>query len=69
MPESSTVPWECCLYVPKDLRAVTVSRRTLRLILAVHGLIRPADTAELLATELVGGGAAARGVGRRPRTA
>lgn len=30
-----------------------VSRRTLRLILTVHGLIRLADTAELLATGLV----------------
>ncbi|WP_406126300.1 ATP-binding protein [Streptomyces sp. NBC_00989] len=55
MPEIPTppVPWEYCLYVPNDLRAVTVSRRTLRLILTVHGLIRLADTAELLATELV----------------
>ncbi|MFJ8358777.1 ATP-binding protein [Streptomyces sp. NPDC093984] len=34
-------------------RAVTVSRRTLRLILTMHGLIRLVDTAELLATELV----------------
>lgn len=31
----------------------TISRRTLRLILTVHGLIHLADTAELLATELV----------------
>jgi len=53
MPENPPVPWEYCLYIPSDLRAVTVSRRTLRLILTVHGLIRLADTAELLATELV----------------
>ena len=53
MPENQPAPWEYCLYIPSDLRAVTVSRRTLRLILTVHGLIRLADTAELLATELV----------------
>ncbi|MFB7929308.1 ATP-binding protein [Streptomyces sp. NPDC056039] len=51
MPENE--PWEYTLYIPNDPRAVTVSRRTLRLILTVHGLIRLADTAELLATELV----------------
>jgi anti-sigma regulatory factor (Ser/Thr protein kinase) len=33
--------------------AVTISRRTLRLILTMHGLIHLVDTAELLATELV----------------
>ncbi|MFF0104879.1 ATP-binding protein [Streptomyces hirsutus] len=57
MPESepidSTPPWEYTLHIPNDLRAVTVSRRTLRLILTMHGLIRLVDTAELLATELV----------------
>ncbi|GGV71080.1 MULTISPECIES: ATP-binding protein [Streptomyces] len=46
-------PWEYCLYIPNDPRAVTVSRRTLRLILTMHGLIRLVDLAELLATELV----------------
>ncbi|WP_320779470.1 ATP-binding protein [Streptomyces sp. CRN 30] len=51
MPE--TAPWEYTLYIPNDLRAVTVSRRTLRLILTVHGLIRLVDTAELLAAELI----------------
>ena len=51
MPE--TEPWEYTLYIPNDVRAVTVSRRTLRLILTMHGLINLADTAELLATELV----------------
>lgn len=51
MPE--TAPWEYTLYIPNDVRAVTVSRRTLRLILTMHGLISLADTAELLATELV----------------
>lgn len=51
MPE--TEPWEYSLSIPHDPRAVTVCRRTLRLILTVHGLIRLVDTAELLATELV----------------
>ncbi|MET9835457.1 ATP-binding protein [Streptomyces sp. NPDC006385] len=51
MPE--TEPWEYTLYIPNDVRAVTVSRRTLRLILTLHGLINLVDTAELLAAELV----------------
>src|SRR4051794_11436229 len=51
MPEND--PWEYTLYIPNDVRAVTVARRTLRLILTMHGLIRLVDTAELLATELV----------------
>ncbi|MGQ4385531.1 ATP-binding protein [Streptomyces sp. SAS_270] len=46
-------PWEYMLYIPQDPRAVTVCRRTLRLILTMHGLIRLTDVAELLATELV----------------
>ncbi|KOU63930.1 ATPase [Streptomyces sp. MMG1533] len=50
---SETEPWEYTLSIPHDPRAVTVCRRTLRLILTMHGLIRLADTAELLATELV----------------
>ncbi|MGW0881191.1 ATP-binding protein [Streptomyces sp. NPDC002671] len=49
MPET----WDYTLYVPNDLRAVTICRRTLRLILTMHGLIGLADTAELLAAELV----------------
>ncbi|MFJ4549452.1 ATP-binding protein [Streptomyces sp. NPDC088817] len=53
MPEDVSEPWEYCLSIPNDLRAVTVSRRTLRLILTMHGLIRLVDVAELLATELV----------------
>ncbi|GGL89771.1 ATPase [Streptomyces fumigatiscleroticus] len=53
MPETVGAPWEYTLYIPNDLRAVTVSRRTLRLILTVHGLIRLVDVAELLATELI----------------
>ncbi|MCX5248199.1 ATP-binding protein [Streptomyces sp. NBC_00201] len=53
MLESESDPWEYSLYIPNDPRAVTVCRRTLRLILTMHGLIRLVDTAELLATELV----------------
>ncbi|MCD7443823.1 ATP-binding protein [Streptomyces lincolnensis] len=53
MPESESAPWEYSLYIPNDPRAVTVSRRTLRLILTMHGLIRLVDLAELLAAELV----------------
>ncbi|MFF5017710.1 ATP-binding protein [Streptomyces sp. NPDC001165] len=45
--------WDYTLYIPNDLRAVTICRRTLRLILTMHGLIGLVDTAELLATELV----------------
>ncbi|MDQ1047284.1 ATP-binding protein [Streptomyces sp. V4I2] len=51
MPENE--PWEYSLSIPNDPRAVTVCRRTLRLILTLHGLITLVDTAELLATELV----------------
>ncbi|MCZ0209316.1 ATP-binding protein [Streptomyces sp. UMAF16] len=51
MPENET--WDYTLYIPNDLRAVTVCRRTLRVILATHELTALADTAELLATELV----------------
>ncbi|MEV7860708.1 ATP-binding protein [Streptomyces hirsutus] len=51
MPESES--WEYSLYIPNDPRAVTISRRTLRLILTMHGLIRLVDVAELLATELI----------------
>ncbi|MFJ4622540.1 ATP-binding protein [Streptomyces sp. NPDC088812] len=53
MPENDTDSWEYSLYVPNDPRAVTVSRRTLRAVLALHGLAGVTDTAELLATELV----------------
>ncbi|MFJ5835593.1 ATP-binding protein [Streptomyces shenzhenensis] len=49
MPET----WDYTLYIPNDLRAVTVCRRTLRPILTLHGLIGLVDTAELLAAELV----------------
>lgn len=49
MPE----PWKYTLSIPHDPRAVTVCRRTLRLVLTMHGLIGLVDVAELLATELV----------------
>ncbi|MEU0048684.1 ATP-binding protein [Streptomyces sp. NPDC006309] len=51
MPENDA--WDYTLYIPNDLRAVSVCRRTLRLILTMHGLIGLVDTAELLAAELV----------------
>ncbi|MFD4408985.1 ATP-binding protein [Streptomyces sp. NPDC058476] len=53
MPENETEAWEYSLYIPNDPRAVTVCRRTLRLILTLHGLIGFVDVAELLAAELV----------------
>ncbi|MFK4064737.1 ATP-binding protein [Streptomyces sp. NPDC029674] len=46
-------PWEYTLYIPHDLRAVTICRRTLRLVLAAHGLPHFSEVAELLAAELV----------------
>ncbi|MBN0044244.1 ATP-binding protein [Streptomyces actuosus] len=51
MPENE--PWEYALHIPNDPRAVTVCRRTLRLVLTLHGLIGLVDVAELLAAELV----------------
>ncbi|MGW4322254.1 ATP-binding protein [Streptomyces sp. NPDC004684] len=53
MPENAPTAWEYSLHIPNDPRAVTVTRRTLRLILTLHGLIGLVDTAELLATELI----------------
>ncbi len=53
MPENDREPWEYWLHVPNDLRAVSISRRTLRLILTAHDLPNLTDTAELLATELL----------------
>ncbi|MFH8608674.1 ATP-binding protein [Streptomyces sp. NPDC018029] len=49
----SSEPWEYTLYIPHDPRAVTICRRTLRLILSLHCLPQLSDMAELLATELV----------------
>ncbi|MFI0090432.1 ATP-binding protein [Streptomyces bobili] len=54
MPEITPTPsWEYSLSLPNDLRAVPISRRTLRLILTMYGLIHLVDTAELIASELV----------------
>ncbi|MEU6015386.1 ATP-binding protein [Streptomyces sp. NPDC047515] len=53
-PVSTDAPWEYTLYIPHDSRAVTVSHRTLRLILALRDLLPLSETAELVATELVG---------------
>ena len=41
MPASE--PWTYALHIPQDDRAVTVCRRTVRLILTLHGLIRTPD--------------------------
>ncbi|ANS66011.1 hypothetical protein SLINC_3787 [Streptomyces lincolnensis] len=51
--EAQPESWEYVLHIPNDPRAVTISRRTLRLILTMHGLITLVDLAELLAAELV----------------
>ncbi|MEU9184788.1 ATP-binding protein [Streptomyces sp. NPDC048484] len=53
MPQNATESWEYTISIPNDPRAVTVCRRTLRLILTIHGLIRLTDVAELLAAELI----------------
>ncbi|MEU1030948.1 ATP-binding protein [Streptomyces mirabilis] len=52
-PRTAPAPWEYTLYIPNDPRAVTICRRTLRLILAAHDLPQFTEAAELLATELV----------------
>ncbi|MFJ4685937.1 ATP-binding protein [Streptomyces sp. NPDC091377] len=73
MSERASEAWDYTLYIPNDPRAVTVCRRTLRLILTLHGLVQLVDTAELLAAELVGNavrhtpGPAALRVRRNPR--
>jgi anti-sigma regulatory factor (Ser/Thr protein kinase) len=53
MPETTSDSWEYSLSLPNDLRAVPISRRTLRLILTMYGLIHLVDAAELIASELV----------------
>ena len=53
MPETTPDSWEYSLSLPNDLRAVPISRRTLRLVLTVYGLVHLVDTAELIASELV----------------
>ncbi|MGW0563532.1 ATP-binding protein [Streptomyces sp. NPDC003016] len=53
MQNDEEAPWEYMLYVPHDPRAVSVCRRTLRLVLTTHHLAHLADRAELLASELI----------------
>lgn len=48
-----TPPWAYTLQLPRDPRAPGVARATLRTVLRVHGMARLAETAELLAGELV----------------
>ncbi|MFJ3498176.1 ATP-binding protein [Streptomyces sp. NPDC086091] len=50
---TSAEPWEYSLQIPNDPKAVPVCRRTLRLILTVHGLAHLAEPAELITSELV----------------
>ncbi|MFJ9585256.1 ATP-binding protein [Streptomyces acidicola] len=52
-PTTPNKPWTYSLSIPNDPRAVTICRRTLRLILALHDLPQLPEAAELLATELV----------------
>jgi anti-sigma regulatory factor (Ser/Thr protein kinase) len=52
MPRNDDEPWEYTLYTAHDPRAITIGRRTLRLILTAHGLPHLTEAAELLATEL-----------------
>lgn len=46
-------PWSYTLSLPNDPRATPVARRTLRLVLTLHGLPHLVEAAELLAAELV----------------
>ncbi|MEL3950298.1 ATP-binding protein [Streptomyces sp. LNU-CPARS28] len=53
MPNDAAQLWEYVIHIPHDPRAVTLCRHTLRVALALHGLARVTDIAELLATELL----------------
>ncbi|MCP3821027.1 ATP-binding protein [Streptomyces sp. A3M-1-3] len=46
-------PWAYTLQLPHDPRAPRIARTTLRAVLRTHGMTELADTAELLASELV----------------
>lgn len=48
-----TPPWTYSLQLPQDPRAPGIARHTLRAVLNAHSLARLAETAELLASELV----------------
>ncbi|MFD3682647.1 ATP-binding protein [Streptomyces sp. NPDC058613] len=45
--------WAYTLQLPHDPRAAGIARSTVRAVLRSHGMPEPADTAELLASELV----------------
>ncbi|MFG2293578.1 ATP-binding protein [Streptomyces sp. NPDC048603] len=53
MPVTVSPTWSYTLQLPQDPRAPGIARRTLRSVLDVHAMGALADTAELLAGELV----------------
>ncbi|MCM2412732.1 ATP-binding protein [Streptomyces sp. RKAG290] len=54
MPTATVAPpWTYTLQLPQDPRAPGVARATLRNVLRAHGMSELAETAELLASELV----------------
>lgn len=53
MQNDEEAPWEYTLYIPHDPRAVSICRRTLRLVLTTHHLAHLVDLAEFLASELI----------------
>lgn len=54
MPTATVAPpWTYTLQLPQDPRAPGVARHTLRHVLRAHGMSELAETAELLASELV----------------
>lgn len=53
MDATVTPSWAYTLQLPHDPRAAGIARSTLRAVLRSHDMQGPADTAELLASELV----------------
>ncbi|KUO20733.1 ATP-binding protein [Streptomyces dysideae] len=51
-PEASEF-WSYALHLPCDPRAARIARRTLRAVLAEHGMVELVESAELVASELV----------------
>ncbi|WKX71272.1 ATP-binding protein [Streptomyces sp. XD-27] len=51
--QQDVAPFEYCIHVPNDPRAVSVARASLHKMLLAHGLPELIDRAELLATELL----------------
>jgi anti-sigma regulatory factor (Ser/Thr protein kinase) len=49
----AVAPFEYCLHIPHDPRAVRVARASLRTALTAHGLPELVDRAELLASEML----------------